>query len=99
MSFPNRNKPAPICNNPANITVAKTYSTPWLITRLTITIATAPVAPEIMPGLPPKIEVTNPITKAAYNPVNGSKPAIIAKATASGTNAKATVNPDKTSFL
>ena len=65
----------------------------------TKTTATAPVAPEIIPGLPPKIEVTNPITKAAYNPVSGENPAIIAKAIASGTNAKATVNPDKISVL
>jgi len=41
--------------------------------------------------------VIKPITKAAYSPVSGESPAMSAKATASGTSAKATVNPDKTS--
>ena len=63
------------------------------------TTATAPVAPEIIPGRPPVIEVTKPIVKAAYRPTNGLTPAIIAKATASGTSARATVKPDKISFL
>ena len=59
----------------------------------------APVAPEIIPGLPPNMEVINPIVNAAYNPVNGDNPAINEKATASGTSASATVSPDKISFL
>ncbi len=61
--------------------------------------ATAPVAPDIIPGLPPKIEVIKANTKAAYNPVKGENPGIKANAMASGTNAKATVRPDKTSVL
>ena len=65
----------------------------------TMTTATAPVAPEIIPGLPPRTEVTSPITNAAYNPVKGDKPAIRANAMASGTKANATVNPDRTSVL
>ena len=69
-----------------------------IINPINIT-ATAPVAPEIIPGLPPKTEVTNPIINAAYNPVSGDKPAIMAKATASGTRAKATVSPERTSSL
>ena len=40
-----------------------------------------------------------PITKAAYKPVKGESPAIKANATASGTNAKATVKPDNISVL
>ena len=52
-----------------------------------------------MPGRPPKMEVTSPITKAAYKPVSGDKPAIRANATASGINAKATVKPDNISVL
>ena len=67
-------------------------------TRETMTTAKAPVAPEIIPGLPPKIEVINPIMKAAYSPTRGSTPATKAKATASGINANATVIPDNTSF-
>ena len=67
--------------------------------KVTKTMATAPVAPEIIPGRPPRIEVTNPIMKAAYNPVKGESPAMMAKATASGIKARATVNPDKTSVL
>ncbi len=73
------------------------YSGPCEAARVTRTTATAPVAPEFIPGRPPKIEVIKPITKAAYSPVSGESPAMSAKATASGTSAKATVNPDKTS--
>ena len=62
-----------------------------------MTTAKAPVAPEIIPGLPPKMEVTKPIIKAPYKPTIGEIPATKAKATASGTRAKATVRPDKTS--
>jgi len=55
--------------------------------------------PLIIPGRPPKIEVIKPIINAAYKPTNGSTPATNAKATASGTNANATVIPLKISFL
>ena len=68
------------------------------LTKLTITTANAPVAPEIIPGLPPKIAVIKPTIKAAYKPTKGSTPATKAKATASGTSAKATVIPERTSF-
>jgi hypothetical protein len=59
----------------------------------------APVAPEIIPGRPPNIEVTSPIIKAPYKPTIGDIPATKAKATASGTKAKATVNPERISFF
>ena len=75
------------------------YSTPWVFANVTKTIATAPVAPDIIPGLPPKMEVTIPIMNAAYKPVNGDSPAMSAKAIASGTKAKATVNPERISVL
>ena len=97
MNLPSLNSPASICNTPASTTAAKTYSTPCLAANATITTATAPVAPEIMPGLPPRMLVTRPITKAAYRPVSGERPAINAKATASGINASATVRPESTS--
>ena len=61
--------------------------------------AMAPVAPEIIPGRPPRSEATKPIIKAAYNPVSGENPAIIANAIASGTRARATVIPDRISVL
>ena len=70
---------------------------PWA-TKLTMTTANAPVAPLIIPGRPPKIEVINPTIKAAYNPTRGSTPATKAKATASGTKANATVKPLRISF-
>ncbi len=69
------------------------------LTKLTITTANAPVAPEIIPGLPPKTAVIKPTINAAYSPVNGLSPAISAKATASGIRARATVNPLSTSSL
>ena len=62
--------------SPASTTVAKTYcvisSTVMLglislrvVTSPKKTTAIAPVAPEIIPGRPPKIEVTIPMMKAA----------------------------------
>ena len=65
----------------------------------TITTAIAPVAPDIIPGLPPNKAVTIPIIKAPYKPTKGSIPATKANATASGTSANATVSPDSISFL
>ena len=58
-----------------------------------MTTATAPVAPLIMPGLPPSKLAVSPTTNAAYSPVKGLRPAIKANATASGMRAMATVNP------
>jgi hypothetical protein len=43
--------------------------------------------------------VIRQMMNAAYRPTSGGTPARNANATASGTNAKATVNPDKTSAL
>ena len=60
-----RNTPARIWIIPANTTAANMYSGPCEIARLTITTATAPVAPDIIPGRPPRIEVTIPTTNAA----------------------------------
>ena len=56
-------------------------------------------AAEIMPGRPPKIDASRPTMKAAYSPTRGSTPATKAKATASGTRARATVRPERISFL
>lgn len=99
ISFPNLRIPAANWITPARITVAKMYSMPCDFTSVTNTTATAPVAPEIIPGRPPKMEVTIPIMNAAYNPVNGDSPAMSAKAIASGTKANATVNPERISVL
>ncbi|MNP61810.1 hypothetical protein D3C76_1570330 [compost metagenome] len=57
----------------------------------------APVAAEIMPGLPPAIEITIAIVIEAYNPTIGSTPAMMENAMASGINASATVMPASTS--
>jgi hypothetical protein len=59
----------------------------------------APVAPEIIPGLPPIRAVIKPIINAEYKPIIGSTPATNEKAIASGTNARATVKPDNTLSL
>ena len=71
INLPNLKNPAIICIKPASTTVAKMYSTPLDFANATITIAMAPVAPYIIPGLPPKIEVIKPIENAAYSPVRG----------------------------
>jgi hypothetical protein len=81
------------------MTVAKIYSTPCVLARATITTATAPAAPEIIPGRPPKTEVIIPIVNAAYKPVSGDNPANNAKATDSGIIAHDTVIPARISFL
>ena len=93
INLPQRSAPATSCKMPINITVANRYCTPCCITRETITTANAPVAPEIMPGRPPRTAVTSPTIKAAYKPTNGATPATKAKAIASGTRAKDTVKP------
>ncbi|MNN88262.1 hypothetical protein D3C81_2059250 [compost metagenome] len=73
------------------------YSMPWFATRLPISRAIAPVAAEIMPGLPPAIAVTTAIQNEAYKPTIGLTPARMEKAIASGISAMATVIPDKIS--
>jgi hypothetical protein len=66
ISFPNLNKPAKIWIIPANTTVANIYSGQSEIAKAAnYNWCIAPVAPEIIPGRPPKIEVTNPTTNAA----------------------------------
>ncbi len=99
MNLPNLRIPARIWKTPIKTTAANKYSTPCCATRLTITTARAPVAPEIIPGRPPIKAVINPTIKAAYSPTNGWTPATNAKATASGTNAKATVSPERISVF
>ena len=99
INFPNFKSPENICIIPVSKIAAKRYSTPCIATSDTITTAIAPVAPEIIPLLPPKIAVIIPTKKAAYKPTNGCTPATKAKAIASGTNARATVSPDKISTL
>ena len=61
------------------------------------TTAMAPVAPEIMPGRPPKDEVISPKKTADQSPTIGSTPAIKENAMASGTSASATVKPERVS--
>ncbi|CRZ39144.1 Uncharacterised protein [Vibrio cholerae] len=65
INLPNLNKPAATCSKPVRRIAANKYCTPWLATKLTITTAIAPVAPEIIPGRPPKMEVIRPTINAA----------------------------------
>ena len=99
MNFPNLKTPAKICKIPIKTTVANKYWAPWSTTKETITTANAPVAPEIIPGLPPMTAVINPTIKAAYRPDKGVTPATKANAIASGTRANATVRPESISIL
>ena len=98
MNLPHCMTPAKIWISPMSTTVANRYSTPCCATKATITTAKAPVAPEIIPGRPPINAVIRPTRNAAYSPTNGFTPATKAKATASGTRARATVRPDKSSM-
>jgi sorbitol/mannitol transport system permease protein len=54
------NLPIVIWMMPISTTAANKYSTPCVATRLIITTAIAPVAPEIMPGRPPNTAVIKP---------------------------------------
>ena len=99
MNLPSLNSPKVICSKPISTTVANRYSTPWVTTSATITTASAPVAPEIMPGRPPKAAVMRPMMNAAYRPTSGCTCATKAKAMASGTSASATVRPLSTHSL
>ena len=81
MNLPSLNRPMRTRMTPARTTAANISSTPLgsvlvaepdireislpCLTSATRTIAIAPVAPEIMPGLPPNIEVNSPMTNAA----------------------------------
>jgi hypothetical protein len=64
-----------------------------------ITTAIAPVAPEIIPGLPQKIEVIRPTKNAACRPTIGSTFATNENAIASGMRARATVKPERISVF
>jgi hypothetical protein len=66
--------------------------------KLGYNFAIAPVAPEIIPGRPPKIEVTTPqqtLHKDQLTEINR----LLKQKPPSGIKARATVNPDKTSVL
>lgn len=72
---------------------------PYSKTTGCCTTAKAPAAPEIIPGLPPKTEVTIPSKNPARRPTIGDKFAIKANAMASGIMANDTVIPDIISSL
>ena len=72
---------------------------PYCATSVTIKIDIAPVAAEIIPGLPPNIDISTAIQNDACIPTIGSTPAMIEKAIASGMSANATVTPARTSPL
>jgi len=79
--------------------VEKRYSIPKSRTSDTITMASAPVAPDIIPGLPQNTAVIIPTINAACNPIIGLISATNENAIASGTSANATVKPDNISVL
>jgi len=98
-SFPSQKSPKAICSIHIKIRVAKRNSTPWVNTREVITTASAPVAPDIIPGRPQNIAVISPTKKAACNHTIGFTHAINEKAIASGTSASATVKPESISVF
>ena len=99
MNFPSLKSPIKIWITPAKATAANTYSSPLEFIKAIRVITVAPAPPEIIPGLPPKIAVINPAIKEAYKPINGGKPARIAKDNDSGIIVIATVKPANTSVL
>mmetsp|Transcript_7372 Transcript_7372/g.18015 ORF Transcript_7372/g.18015 Transcript_7372/m.18015 type:complete len:213 (+) Transcript_7372:2341-2979(+) len=68
-------------------------------TNVPATAAIAPVAPLIMPGLPPKTVAKRPTIHAAWRPTDGSTLAMKAKATDSGICAKHMIRPESISVF
>ena len=54
-----------ICKTPQSSEAAKRYSSPWSLTRVTISRAIAPVAAEIIAGRPPTKAMVTAMTKEA----------------------------------
>jgi hypothetical protein len=81
------------------MSVAKRYSTPKSLTSETMTIASAPVAQDIIPGLPQNTAVMSHTINAACNQIIGLISATNENAIASGTSAKATVRPERISVF
>mmetsp|Transcript_13635 Transcript_13635/g.37193 ORF Transcript_13635/g.37193 Transcript_13635/m.37193 type:complete len:236 (-) Transcript_13635:141-848(-) len=96
-SDPTRSRPRMISMMPMRMTATKTYSGPLPLTVSPSNTAMEPVAPQIMAGRPPRIAVTKAMTQAECKPIEGVMPAESANATASGTNASATVTPQRIS--
>src|SRR5690606_4295425 len=64
-NLPSLNTPTNNWRIPPKITAPKRYSTPWVAANAISTTTVAPAPPETIPGRPPRMEVTNPIKKAA----------------------------------
>ena len=94
---PKRSAPQMICNTPVSTVAARRYCSPCSLTKVIMSSAIAPVAAEIRPGRPPRKAVTTAMQTEAYRPTCGSTPAMMEKAIASGTSAKATTSPAKRS--
>lgn len=62
-----------------------------------MTSATAPVAAEIIAGLPPTKEMTTAMVNEANRPTAGSTPAMIENEIASGISARPTTRPARAS--
>ena len=78
------NRPITTCKKPATIIMANINSSPSSNTTFFYTTASAAVAPEIIPGLPPNRDVITPSTTTAFNPEIGETLAIRLIAMASG---------------
>ena len=98
-SFTGKTPPNAVFTTPGEHTITLTVSNGFESQKQTKTITVAPAPPEIIPGLPPKIDVINPMIKAPYNPTNGGNPAKIANESDSGIMVIATVKPAKISVL
>src|SRR3546814_17071149 len=82
---------------PISMVEAKRESIPWSLTNGTTSTATAAVAADIMPGLPPTKEMITAMENDAYSPTLGSTPAMMEKPMASGIRARATRMPARIS--
>lgn len=84
---------------PAVATPNANDSIPFAETMPAKITAVAPVAPDIKPGLPPKIAVDKAMITAAHSPTCGAAPMSKANEIASGTKAIEIVRPDRISVF
>src|SRR3546814_14483080 len=82
---------------PISMVEAKRESIPWSLTNGTTSTATAAVAADIMPGLPPTKEMITAMENDEYSPTLGSTPAMMEKPMASGIRARETRMPARIS--
>mmetsp|Transcript_22599 Transcript_22599/g.53695 ORF Transcript_22599/g.53695 Transcript_22599/m.53695 type:complete len:393 (+) Transcript_22599:208-1386(+) len=98
-SRPSLSAPNAAIMSAAKTTVGAMYTWPWLAMSGASGTTTTPAAPAISPGRPPTPVDTAPRTTDDQMPMSGLTPAMLANAMEVGTEASATTNPERSSFV